>query len=68
MKNIIYIILILFITFSCTSYNESKKDNVKSAEIAHTKFNDMKNNLSYEEYKSLIIIYGKNQKFPDMKN
>ena len=53
-------------TFSCTSYNETKTVNIENAKKAHAKFNDMKNDLSYEEYKSLIVTYGQNQKFPDI--
>ena len=66
MKNIIFIILLYFMTFSCTSYNETKTVNIENAKKAHAKFNDMKNDLSYEEYKSLIVTYGQNQKFPDI--
>ena len=53
-------------TFSCTSYNETKKVNIDKAKAAYAKFSDMKNDLSYEEYKSLILTYGQNQKFPDI--
>ncbi len=66
MKNIFFIILLFFINFSCTSYNENKNVNIKNAEIAKVKFDNMENNFSYEEYKSLIITYGQNQKFPDI--
>jgi len=66
MKNTIFIILLFFLIISCTSINDSKKVNIENAEIAHAKFNNMKNDLSYEEYKSLIVTYGQNQKFPDI--
>ena len=67
MKNIIFIILAFIFLFSCTSYDASKNLNTQKAELAHTKFVNINNNLSYEEYKSLIIEYGKNSKFPEIK-
>ena len=67
MKNIIFAILSSILLFSCTSYNESKDLNIQSAQLAHSKFNNIDNDFSYEKYKSLIIEYGKNSKFPDIK-
>lgn len=66
MKNIIFTILSSILLFSCTSYKESKDLNIQSAQLAHSKFTNMNNNFSYQEYKSLIIDYGKNSKFPDI--
>ena len=66
MKNIIFAILSFILLFSCTSYNESKNLNIQSAQLAHSKFSNINNNLSYQEYKSLIVDYGKNSKFPDI--
>ena len=66
MKNIIFIILLYFVTFACTSLNKTEKVNLDIAKTAHTKFSDMKNDLSFEEYRSLIVSYGQNQKFPDI--
>ena len=66
MKNIIFTILSSILLFSCTSYNESKSLNIKSAQLAHSKFNNISNNFSYDEYKSLIIDYGKNSEFPNI--
>ena len=67
MKNIIFIILLSILLFSCTSYNESKTLNIQSAQLAHSKLNNIKNDFSYDEYKSLIVEYGKNSKFPEIK-
>ena len=67
MKNIIFIILLFILLFSCTSYNESKNLESQKAQIAHSKFSNLSNNLSYQEYKSLIVEYGNNSKFPDIK-
>ena len=66
MKNIIFTILSSILLFSCTSYKESKDLNIQSAQLAHSKFNNINNNFSYDEYKSLIIDYGKNSEFPDI--
>ena len=66
MKNIIFTILLSILLFSCTSYNESKDLNIQSAQLAHSKFNNINNDLSYDEYKSLIVEYGKNSKFPNI--
>lgn len=67
MKNIIITILLSILLFSCTSYNESKSLNIQSAQLAHSKFNNINNDFSYDEHKSLIVEYGKNSKFPDIK-
>ena len=68
MKNIIYTIIPLFVfLFSCTSYNEGKNLNIKNAELAHSKFIIINSDYSYKEYKSLMIEYGKNSKFPEIK-
>ena len=50
-----------------TSNNESKSLYIKNAQLAHSKFSNIENVFSYEEYKSLIVEYGKNTKFPDLK-
>ena len=66
MKNIIFTILSFILLFSCSSYNESKNLNIQNAQLAHSKFININNNFSYKEYKSLIVEYGKNSKFPDI--
>ena len=66
MKNLIFIFL-SFLLFACSQNSESKKINIKSAELAKSELNNLNKNLSYGEYKSLIIEYGKNNKFPDLK-
>ena len=67
MKNIIFIISLSIFLFSCTSYNESKNLNIQKAQLAHSKFTNINNDFSYQEYKSLIVEYGKNNTFPDIK-
>ena len=67
MKNIIFIILLSILLFSCNSYNESKNLNIEKAKLAHSKFTNINNDFSYQEYKSLLVEYGKNSKFPEIK-
>ena len=67
MKNIIFIITLSILLFSCTSYNKSKNLNTEKAELAHSKFTNKNNDFSYQEYQSLIVEYGKNSKFPEIK-
>ena len=67
MKNIFFLISSFLMLFSCTSYTESKNIDNQKAQKAHSEFSNLNNNLSYQEYKSLIVEYGKNSKFPDMK-
>ena len=67
MKNIIFIITLSILLISCTSYNESKNLNTQKAKLAHSKFTNIDNDFSYQEYRSLVIEYGKNSKFPEIK-
>ena len=39
----------------------------QKAELAHSKFTNINNDYSYNEYRSLIVEYGKNSKFPEIK-
>ncbi len=66
MKNIIVPILFFILLFSCTSYNQGNNLNTQNAELAHSKFSNLNNDFTYEKYKSLIIEYAKNSKFPDI--
>ena len=67
MKNIIFIISLSILLFSCSSFNESKNLNTEKAKLAHSKFTNINNDFSYQEYKSLVVEYGKNSKFPEIK-
>ena len=67
MKNIFFIIALFILLFSCTSYNESKNLNTEKAKLAHSKFTNIYNEFSYQEYQSLVVEYGKNSKFPEIK-
>tara|TARA_B100001741_G_scaffold288362_1_gene266489 strand:+ start:395 stop:598 length:204 start_codon:yes stop_codon:yes gene_type:complete len=66
MKKIIFMILSFFLLSSCSSSDSGKNLNIENAKLAHQKFSNVNNDLSYEEYKSLVVEYGKNSKFPDI--
>ena len=66
MNKIIFIILSIILLTTCSSNNLSKNLNIQSAQLAHQKFSNINNDLTYQEYKSLIVEYGKNSKFPDL--
>ena len=66
MKKIIFIILSPILLSACSANNLSKDLNIQNAQLAHQKFINTNYDLSYDEYKSLIIEYGKNSKFPDI--
>ena len=67
MKNIIFIIALSILLLSCSSYNRSKNFNAEKAKLAHSKFTNINNDFSYQEYRSLIVDYGKNSKYPEIK-
>jgi len=66
MNKIIFIILSIILLTSCSANNLSKNLNIQSAQLAHQKFSNINKDLTYQEYKSLIVEYGKNSKFPDI--
>ncbi len=68
MKNSILIFLICSFIFSCSANDKASKLNIKNAEIAHSKFSNLNEELSYNEYKLLIIEYGKNFNYPEIKD
>ena len=67
MKNIIFIIPLSILLFSCAPYNQSKNINMNQTQLSHSKFTNINNDFSYKEYKSFIVEYGKNSKFPEIK-
>ena len=66
MKYLTLLILSFFLLLSCTSFNQSKDLNIQNANEAYSKFHNISNNLSYDEYKLLVVEYGINSKFPDI--
>ena len=68
MKIIALFFLLVFIS-SCSLdtksgiWNEKKVINQKTT----LNFDDLNQDLTFDEYKSIIIEYGKNSKFPEIK-
>ena len=70
MKKFFFIILILFITTSCSMDNQSGLWNKKinELELSKTKVDDLDKNISFNEYKDIVIKYGKFSEFPNINN
>ena len=54
------------ITWQEHSADELKYEKMVTDENYVVTVTDINNDLSYKEYKSLIVEYGKNSKFPDI--
>ena len=67
MKNY-FIIFLFFFLFSCSFDNQSGVWNEKINDIELSKINlsDLNNDKTFEEYKDIVITYGKHSKFPDI--
>ncbi len=67
MKNYL-IILLFFSLFSCSFDNKTGVWNNKIDEIQLSNINldDLDENKSFNEYKKIIVIYGKHSEFPDI--
>tara|TARA_B100000945_G_C20217476_1_gene518994 strand:- start:267 stop:488 length:222 start_codon:yes stop_codon:yes gene_type:complete len=67
-KKIIYILTILVLFSSCsidtkTGLWENKKEPLINKQLSKISFDE---NLSFEDYKENIILYGKKSKFPKL--
>ena len=67
-KKIIYILTILVLFSSCsidtkTGLWENKKEPLINKQLSTISFDE---NLSFEDYKENIILYGKKSKFPKL--
>ena len=62
------IILIFFTLFSCSFDNQTGLWNQKINEIqlSNVDLNDLDDDKLFEEYKKIIIIYGKHSDFPNI--
>ena len=62
------IILIFFTLFSCSFDNQTGLWNQKINEIqlSNVDLNDLDDDKSFEEYKIIIVIYGKHSDFPNI--
>ena len=67
-KKITYILIILVLFSSCsidtkTGLWENKKEPLLNKQLSTISFDE---NLSFEDYKENIILYGKKSKFPKL--
>ena len=67
MKNY-FIIISFFCLFSCSFDNQSGvwNDKINDIELSKINLSDLNNDKSFEEYKKIIIIYGKHSESPDI--
>tara|TARA_B100000214_G_C23853530_1_gene574565 strand:- start:501 stop:707 length:207 start_codon:yes stop_codon:yes gene_type:complete len=63
-----FIIISFFCLFSCSFDNQSGvwNDKINDIELSKINLSDLNNDKSFEEYKRIIIIYGKHSEFPDI--
>tara|TARA_B100000131_G_C17860751_1_gene509940 strand:- start:5 stop:211 length:207 start_codon:yes stop_codon:yes gene_type:complete len=61
-----FLIILFFCLFSCSFDNQSGVWNERLNEMELSKINlsDLDNDKTFEEYKKIIITYGKHSKFP----
>ncbi len=63
MKIIIKFVLMLFIITACM-WN----DKVNELQLSNIKVDDLNYDLPFDEYKKIVVTYGKHSKFPDINN
>ena len=70
MRKILFLLFILFFSTSCSMDTNSGLWNEKFNELrlSNIKFEDINKDISYEEYKDIVIKYGKYSKFPNINN
>ena len=64
-----YLIIFMFLSlFSCSFDNQSGVWNQKinKIQLSNVDISDLEEDKSYEEYKKIIIIYGKHSDFPNI--
>jgi len=70
MKIIIKFVLILFVITACSLDTQTgiSNDKVNELQLSNINVDNLNKDLSFVEYKKIIITYGKLSKFPDINN
>ena len=70
MKIIIKFVLILFVITACSLDTQTGiwNDKVNELQLSNINVDDLNYDLPFDEYKKIIITYGKHSKFPDINN
>ena len=70
MKIIIKFFLILFTITACSmdTHTGMWSDKINELQLSNINLNDLDKDLSFNEYKKIVVIYGKHSKFPDINN
>ena len=67
MKNF-FVIILFFCLFSCSFDNQSGvwNEKINNVQLSNINVSDLNKDITFEEYKKIIIIYGKHSEFPDI--
>ena len=70
MKIIIKFVLILFVITACSIDTQTGmwNDKINELQLSNINVNDLDKDLPFDEYKKIIVTYGKHSKFPDINN
>ena len=70
MKIIIKFILILFIITGCSMDTKTGmwNDKINELQLKNINIDDLNYDLTFEEYKKIVLTYAKHSKFPDINN
>ena len=70
MIKILLLFFIMIFSISCSMDTHSRLLNEKFNEVqlSNTKVEDIDKNISFEEYKDIVIKYGKYSEFPNINN
>ena len=70
MKIIIKFVLILFTITACSMDTQTGmwNDKINELQLSNINVNDLDKDLTFNEYKKIVVTYGKLSKFPDINN